>query len=117
MASRRIRFLRTTVRWTALPTRVSRVTARAVARQVVSVSGKLNRTCARPAESVVSVAAQKAVSGKALRTPRLDEVLGLELRQVRAAGKPRQRPKDRKSTRLNSSHRCISYAVFCLKKK
>src|SRR5437762_4908658 len=27
------------------------------------------------------------------------------------------RPADRKSTRLNSSHRCISYAVFCLKKK
>src|SRR5437763_7254739 len=26
-------------------------------------------------------------------------------------------PGDRKSTRLNSSHRCISYAVFCLKKK
>src|SRR3970040_2506137 len=24
---------------------------------------------------------------------------------------------DRKSTRLNSSHRCISYAVFCLKKR
>src|SRR5437879_12368492 len=29
---------------------------------------------------------------------------------------PRASP-DRKSTRLNSSHRCISYAVFCLKKK
>src|SRR2546430_6175708 len=27
------------------------------------------------------------------------------------------RPKDRKSTRLNSTHRQISYAVFCLKKK
>src|SRR5438552_14027926 len=26
-------------------------------------------------------------------------------------------PKDRKSTRLNSSHQIISYAVFCLKKK
>src|SRR3712207_7695451 len=26
-------------------------------------------------------------------------------------------PKDRKSTRLNSSHANISYAVFCLKKK
>src|SRR5437867_12827321 len=26
-------------------------------------------------------------------------------------------PSDRKSTRLNSSHRTISYAVFCLKKK
>src|SRR5437763_11029504 len=24
---------------------------------------------------------------------------------------------DRKSTRLNSSHRCTSYAVFCLKKR
>src|SRR5437762_8320016 len=32
----------------------------------------------------------------------------------------RERPQlgeDRKSTRLNSSHRCSSYAVFCLKKK
>src|SRR5437879_7306907 len=28
-----------------------------------------------------------------------------------------RRLSDRKSTRLNSSHRCISYAVFCLKKK
>src|SRR3989454_8999349 len=27
------------------------------------------------------------------------------------------RPRDRKSTRLNSSHLVISYAVFCLKKK
>src|SRR5207248_11747852 len=27
------------------------------------------------------------------------------------------RAQDRKSTRLNSSHRTISYAVFCLKKK
>src|SRR6185436_20488650 len=26
-------------------------------------------------------------------------------------------PRDRKSTRLNSSHQIISYAVFCLKKK
>src|SRR5207247_9767389 len=31
-------------------------------------------------------------------------------------GKPDPRP-DRKSTRLNSSHEWISYAVFCLKKK
>src|SRR5688500_19529546 len=29
----------------------------------------------------------------------------------------RHRRKDRKSTRLNSSHLVISYAVFCLKKK
>src|SRR5205807_8695643 len=29
----------------------------------------------------------------------------------------RRKPQDRKSTRLNSSHLVISYAVFCLKKK
>src|SRR2546426_1673511 len=29
----------------------------------------------------------------------------------------RRRDRDRKSTRLNSSHLVISYAVFCLKKK
>src|SRR5258708_10949894 len=29
----------------------------------------------------------------------------------------RQEVQDRKSTRLNSSHQIISYAVFCLKKK
>src|SRR2546426_7202708 len=29
----------------------------------------------------------------------------------------RHQPQDRKSTRLNSSHLVISYAVFCLKKK
>src|SRR5256885_9701677 len=35
---------------------------------------------------------------------------------VRCA-KPPARATDRKSTRLNSSHLVISYAVFCLKKK
>src|SRR5258708_32801923 len=36
----------------------------------------------------------------------------------RRSGRPRrQRDGDRKSTRLNSSHQIISYAVFCLKKK
>src|SRR5256886_4428691 len=32
-------------------------------------------------------------------------------------GWPRKASRDRKSTRLNSSHSQISYAVFCLKKK
>src|SRR6266446_8399268 len=40
---------------------------------------------------------------------------------ARAARRVRVRPRrsrgDRKSTRLNSSHLVISYAVFCLKKK
>src|SRR5438034_5722036 len=36
--------------------------------------------------------------------------------ELKAAGFPMDR-QDRKSTRLNSSHTVISYAVFCLKKK
>src|SRR5688572_31247385 len=36
---------------------------------------------------------------------------------LRAVISPPEFPGDRKSTRLNSSHSQISYAVFCLKKK
>src|SRR5688572_32274854 len=36
---------------------------------------------------------------------------------VREIAGTRRAPADRKSTRLNSSHSQISYAVFCLKKK
>src|SRR5689334_24670433 len=36
---------------------------------------------------------------------------------VVAAAQVNYRRQDRKSTRLNSSHSSISYAVFCLKKK
>src|SRR5262245_64910923 len=39
------------------------------------------------------------------------------LRQPELGGGARPRCRDRKSTRLNSSHLGISYAVFCLKKK
>src|SRR5438309_6776705 len=37
--------------------------------------------------------------------------------RVAPARPPGPPPRDRKSTRLNSSHSSISYAVFCLKKK
>src|SRR5438105_10533478 len=50
----------------------------------------------------------------------LDEHHFLVVRAWRAVdGVPPQNPaaQDRKSTRLNSSHEWISYAVFCLKKK
>src|SRR5258708_10387365 len=38
-------------------------------------------------------------------------------RRSRRPGHLPRRSRDRKSTRLNSSHQIISYAVFCLKKK
>src|SRR5688572_32458630 len=40
-----------------------------------------------------------------------------EIVSTRQASKKKPRTLDRKSTRLNSSHSQISYAVFCLKKK
>src|SRR5437762_4641712 len=47
---------------------------------------------------------------------RLDDRLGVDARGEELAVVPVVDPRnrDRKSTRLNSSHRCISYAVFCL---
>src|SRR5258708_27296993 len=41
--------------------------------------------------------------------------LAIEILQILSGGA--RRSLDRKSTRLNSSHQIISYAVFCLKKK
>src|SRR5256885_8531675 len=39
------------------------------------------------------------------------------IRPIELSVPERERRQDRKSTRLNSSHLVISYAVFCLKKK
>src|SRR2546426_2443823 len=50
-------------------------------------------------------------SKEALVSARVFDVAGRVVRDFGAA------PVDRKSTRLNSSHLVISYAVFCLKKK
>src|SRR2546427_4933345 len=41
----------------------------------------------------------------------------LQAARKRVRTREQQFPGDRKSTRLNSSHSQISYAVFCLKKK
>src|SRR5699024_11847371 len=70
------------------------------------------------------------LSGEALdqRPPRFAEFLAVAVRLPRftmseaaaltsAELAPRYVSRDRKSTRLNSSHVSISYAVFCLKKK
>src|SRR5207247_11081247 len=46
-----------------------------------------------------------------------EAALGGQHRQLEAIGRAHLVEQDRKSTRLNSSHEWISYAVFCLKKK
>src|SRR2546429_875436 len=45
------------------------------------------------------------------------ELSGGQRQRVALARALTTNPEDRKSTRLNSSHGYISYAVFCLKKK
>src|SRR5437762_11370932 len=57
-----------------------------------------------------------------LRRPPHERLLDLDRRSIlgdvdRERQLPARLERDRKSTRLNSSLRCISYAVFCLKKK
>src|SRR5436189_4043579 len=60
-----------------------------------------------PRDTAVYLVSKGATRGSAIRLYRVD----------RSAWRTPDTTSDRKSTRLNSSHRCISYAVFCLKKK
>src|SRR5438094_3932624 len=83
--------------------------------QVVRAARARRRTPAGVASELVArVAAQEAVvvvAGEAL----VEQLHGdRDLFRLEHAGGAGE---DRKSTRLNSSHRTISYAVFCLKKK
>src|SRR6266498_1419437 len=70
---------------------------------------------------------QACEQGERLRVPSFEAPFGLTLRQGRESRRRNHvlftdelgevLAVDRKSTRLNSSHVRISYAVFCLKKK
>src|SRR5256885_6468663 len=51
------------------------------------------------------------------RSPARRPASGAAAARLRPAAQPGRAVQDRKSTRLNSSHLVISYAVFCLKKK
>src|SRR3712207_7800315 len=62
----------------------------------------------------------RSLAGGGARAGRVDDrsLLGRRTGHVLRHGeRPRGADRDRKSTRLNSSHANISYAVFCLKKK
>src|SRR5689334_24613038 len=47
----------------------------------------------------------------------ISEIDPLQVRAIDSVRREEPDRQDRKSTRLNSSHSSISYAVFCLKKK
>src|SRR5688572_31325333 len=61
------------------------------------------------------VGARRHRLGRRAREPVDDRAAGDQPQEVR--GMEHRELVDRKSTRLNSSHSQISYAVFCLKKK
>src|SRR3712207_4553891 len=62
--------------------------------------------------------ADRGADGAVLRRLRpVPEVTGVGPRHRPAVQRQPAEHRDRKSTRLNSSHANISYAVFCLKKK
>src|SRR5438094_8265504 len=60
---------------------------------------------------------QRAERHRRRRPHRGDDLRGSSGRGLEARDPDAFPHRDRKSTRLNSSHRTISYAVFCLKKK
>src|SRR5256885_6753557 len=83
-------------------------------RSVVRQVGVVRREADRAAEQVSRIR-QGRVARAAIGRER-HRTAGTKLLRDRAALRDR-RARDRKSTRLNSSHLVISYAVFCLKKK
>src|SRR5204863_4819305 len=74
-----------------------------------------SRVDALVAEGLLASSAERGDSGHLHRQLELTE--GGRARVAEEALALLQREPDRKSTRLNSSHVEISYAVFCLKKK
>src|SRR5207247_5885900 len=66
---------------------------------------------------ICSTTEASELTGSVLFLPGGGDPLTPPDRCVRSVRRRKTRQIDRKSTRLNSSHEWISYAVFCLKKK
>src|SRR5438034_2022629 len=100
---------------------------RAVLARLDETNDRINAFCTLTEEDATRAARQ--AENAVMRGDRLGILHGLPVsikdllltRGVRTMSGSRTREKyvaeDRKSTRLNSSHTVISYAVFCLKKK
>src|SRR5207248_4044595 len=71
----------------------------------------------RAARLALDVRASRDPAGRRLRRRRRIAIRLEPACAVVSAAASNWLDRDRKSTRLNSSHRTISYAVFCLKKK
>src|SRR2546422_4141908 len=85
--------------------------------------GALRAGPARGAQREIKIGYVSPRTGPLAGFGEADEFILAGLEQAKGRSRDRrqaasdQTPGDRKSTRLNSSHGYISYAVFCLKKK
>src|SRR5207248_8829787 len=93
----------------SFPTRRSSDLARARPRARL-----LPRTCRAHVRTPLRLGVAARTAGRGARG---EVSLVARARAARHGAGAALRRLDRKSTRLNSSHRTISYAVFCLKKK
>src|SRR5207247_10186754 len=93
----------------SFPTRRSSDLASWIAARVDA--GNLLAACADSSEDALTFPLGKI---EAMRSVRVVNITDAAIATPTAP--PSCRVKDRKSTRLNSSHEWISYAVFCLKK-
>src|SRR5207248_9669772 len=87
----------------SFPTRRSSDLVAGIVRAMLGKKASHHNVLVTRADAKVFAAVKKA-NGKAARAAKFHPLSGVITI-------------DRKSTRLNSSHRTISYAVFCLKKK
>src|SRR5438067_10267537 len=81
----------------------------------IAIDGNLGGNLKAPDGKLLVTATDLQLGQIALKAPRIDMQLAWPMAHLRVASGVSEG--DRKSTRLNSSHVSISYAVFCLKKK
>src|SRR3712207_8738678 len=69
------------------------------------------------ADALLAFGSDEVATRPVRHAPGLLQVGEQEVKHITQPGRRATHAVDRKSTRLNSSHANISYAVFCLKKK
>src|SRR5256885_9829561 len=85
--------------------------------EIVSIGGWRNVGIGREARETLQARSGGADQDVKHSPFRQGAKYSLRVKRTRHRYAPRPQRRDRKSTRLNSSHLVISYAVFCLKKK
>src|SRR5437870_6805287 len=83
---------------------------------ILSYRGRDPETVAKVTNTLASLFVEENVKRRERQAAGTAEFLRVQLEEMKGKLDQEER-RDRKSTRLNSSHVAISYAVFCLKKK